>query len=165
MFMKQMVHEWNDNYDACRVCGATREQIEDNLAPTCIAARRQCRCNECSLIRDCSGDPPRCAECQENIDKHFDEIARKHVAALCAGGPTLAEITVRVLNEELGKRYLTSKDHWYFKPVNSGLPNGKPLFNVCSTCGGTGEIDETLGGISTSSPNTPCPDCRGKSVA
>lgn len=30
----------------------------------------------------------------------------------------------------------------------------------CETCGGTGEIDETLGGISTSDPHAPCPDCR-----
>jgi hypothetical protein len=31
----------------------------------------------------------------------------------------------------------------------------------CETCGGTGEIDETLGGISTSNPHAPCPDCAG----
>jgi hypothetical protein len=30
----------------------------------------------------------------------------------------------------------------------------------CETCGGTGEIDETLGGISTSNQHAPCPDCR-----
>lgn len=158
-------HRWKSGNMACEDCKLNYSHILDNGSAECTGPIPKGRCNECSLIRDCSGDPPRCAECQENIDKHFDEIGRKHVAALCAGGPTLAEITARVLNEELGKRYLTSKGHWYFKPVNSGLPNGKPLFNVCSTCGGTGEIDESLGGISTSNPNTPCPDCRGKSVA
>lgn len=30
----------------------------------------------------------------------------------------------------------------------------------CETCGDTGEIDETLGGIPTSNPHAPCPDCR-----
>jgi hypothetical protein len=30
----------------------------------------------------------------------------------------------------------------------------------CETCQDTGEIDETLGGISTSNPHAPCPDCR-----
>lgn len=30
----------------------------------------------------------------------------------------------------------------------------------CETCRDTGEIDQTLGGISTSDPHTPCPDCR-----
>lgn len=29
----------------------------------------------------------------------------------------------------------------------------------CETCGGTGEIDETLGGIATSNQHCPCPDC------
>jgi hypothetical protein len=32
----------------------------------------------------------------------------------------------------------------------------------CSTCGGTGEIDETLGGVPTSNPHSPCPDCTSK---
>jgi hypothetical protein len=32
----------------------------------------------------------------------------------------------------------------------------------CSTCGGTGEVDETLGGIHTSDPHAPCPDCSPK---
>jgi hypothetical protein len=32
---------------------------------------------------------------------------------------------------------------------------------ACTTCGGTGEIDETLGGIATSNPHAPCPDCAG----
>jgi hypothetical protein len=32
----------------------------------------------------------------------------------------------------------------------------------CSTCGGTGEIDETLGGIPTSNRHAPCPDCTRK---
>lgn len=29
----------------------------------------------------------------------------------------------------------------------------------CETCRDTGEIDETLGGIPTSNPHAPCPDC------
>lgn len=29
----------------------------------------------------------------------------------------------------------------------------------CETCCGTGEVDETLGGIGTSNPHAPCPDC------
>lgn len=32
---------------------------------------------------------------------------------------------------------------------------------VCETCNGEGEIDETLGGISTSDPHAECPDCKG----
>lgn len=32
----------------------------------------------------------------------------------------------------------------------------------CETCEGTGIIDETLGGISTSNRECPCPDCDGK---
>lgn len=30
----------------------------------------------------------------------------------------------------------------------------------CATCNDTGEIDETLGGLPTSNPCAPCPDCR-----
>lgn len=30
---------------------------------------------------------------------------------------------------------------------------------VCSTCGGLGTIDETLGGEAFSSQEVPCPDC------
>lgn len=29
----------------------------------------------------------------------------------------------------------------------------------CETCGGSGEIDETLGGIAPSNPHASCPDC------
>lgn len=29
----------------------------------------------------------------------------------------------------------------------------------CETCRDIGEIDQTLGGISTSDPHCPCPDC------
>lgn len=29
----------------------------------------------------------------------------------------------------------------------------------CETCRDTGEIDQTLGGIGTSDPHCPCPDC------
>lgn len=35
---------------------------------------------------------------------------------------------------------------------------GKPV-SVCSTCNGTREVDETLGGYATSNPHAPCPDC------
>lgn len=31
----------------------------------------------------------------------------------------------------------------------------------CSTCGGSGEIDETLGGEWNSNQHAPCPDCDG----
>lgn len=30
---------------------------------------------------------------------------------------------------------------------------------VCETCHDTGEIDQTLGGVGTSNPHCPCPDC------
>lgn len=33
----------------------------------------------------------------------------------------------------------------------------------CGTCGGTGEIDETLGGEPTSDQHAPCPDCTKES--
>lgn len=41
----------------------------------------------------------------------------------------------------------------------AGPAAGAPL---CSTCGGKGEIDETLGGGPTSDPHAKCPDCDGK---
>lgn len=36
-----------------------------------------------------------------------------------------------------------------------------PVSQVCSTCAGTGEVDETLGGEHFSNPHAPCPDCDG----
>lgn len=36
-----------------------------------------------------------------------------------------------------------------------------PKTQHCETCGGTGEIDETLGGESFSDPHAKCPDCDG----
>ncbi len=37
------------------------------------------------------------------------------------------------------------------------LPCYRDVF--CETCQGTGEIDETRGGIGTSGAHNPCPDC------
>lgn len=42
-------------------------------------------------------------------------------------------------------------------PVKYALVPGQPL--PCETCGGTGEIDQRLGGAATSGV-VPCPDCR-----
>jgi DnaJ-class molecular chaperone len=35
-------------------------------------------------------------------------------------------------------------------------------YTECETCEGTGVIDERIGGISRSNPESVCPDCDGK---
>ena len=47
----------------CSNCGATRDQIEDNVVPDCVS--HFVRCKECSLMRQCFGDT--CNECRENM--------------------------------------------------------------------------------------------------
>ena len=50
------------------------------------------------------------------------------------------------------KRLLAERDEWREKYA-------KAMEAQCETCGGTGEIDQRLGGEATSGI-VPCPDCR-----
>ena len=48
------------------------------------------------------------------------------------------------------------------RSMDQHLMSNDALHISCETCHDTGEIDETLGGISTSDPHAPCPDCRAR---
>ena len=50
-------HVFLEPYTTCKKCGLTKEMCEDGY--TC----GRVQCNECTLLRQCIGDPPRCEEC------------------------------------------------------------------------------------------------------
>lgn len=63
------------NYEICKLCGATYEQILDNVAGPCrpIPCIGRYECAECTLTRDncvMTKNGPTCAECVENIRKN-----------------------------------------------------------------------------------------------
>jgi len=56
-------HLLNEFGGHCTECSATREQIEDGYHCGPV------RCRECTLLRTCSGVPPICDECYQNMRK------------------------------------------------------------------------------------------------
>lgn len=53
----------------CNACGLSRAQCEDGFS----CGRKICV--ECTLLRQCVGDPPRCEECFFNIQKEGNVVA------------------------------------------------------------------------------------------
>lgn len=86
-----------------------------------------------------------------------DEVERLQLLAADYGGQlTAANAEMARLRSE---NYLLQNDRDNLADNVHRLQT-EPDDVTCETCRDTGEIDQTLGGISTSDPHTPCPDCR-----
>ncbi len=82
----------------------------------------------------------------ETPEKHSTEDDFQHFLSYSGLGASY---------QRLGRDVIDLRVAYY---TGAGIDVTEP----CSACAGTGEIDETLGGISTSDPYAPCPDCTPK---
>ncbi len=86
------------------------------------------------------------ASALETSEKHSTEDDFQHFLSYSGLGASY---------QRLGRDVIDLRVAYY---TGAGIDVTEP----CSACAGTGEIDETLGGISTSDPHAPCPDCTPK---
>lgn len=64
-------HEIDPMRAVCKHCGQTQERCEDGYLCGKV------NCNECTLYRYCSGDPPRCEECWEEAIRRSHESIKE----------------------------------------------------------------------------------------
>lgn len=87
-------HEIDPMRAVCKHCGQTQERCEDGYLCG------KCNCNECTLYRHCSGNPPRCDECWTEIARRAQEVVK---------------LSLQRTREELIAKYFVTNDKWYFK--------------------------------------------------
>jgi hypothetical protein len=102
------------------------------------------KCVKCSATTE---------ECEDGISCGLVRCRECTLLRRCYGY-TCEECRTNML--EAARKAYTSAAQDAFEKMAANIFNSA----FCTTCRGTGEIDETLGGISTSNPHAPCPDCR-----
>lgn len=149
--MNKTLHKFDDETHHCVKCNALYEQCVDGISCGPV------RCSECTLLRPSYGGI--CDECRHNMleasraqyresyNQAFDNASLSNCLADRQG----------FLNEAaLEDMYIQIRNAVGIKML---IKSGRTSSVTCTTCQDTGEIDETLGGIATSNPRTPCPDC------
>lgn len=76
-------------------------------------------------------------------------------------GPEDAELLNTQPNRLLGQEIISSTSAAISHRSEADYEEASTEQTVCTTCGGSGEIDERMGGIATSGI-VPCPDCDGQ---
>jgi hypothetical protein len=144
--MSKPLHKFDDETHHCVKCNALYEQCVDGISCGPV------RCSECTLLRPSYGGI--CDECRHNMleasrvsyreyyNQAFDNASLSNRLADRQGFLTeaaLEDMCIQIRGA-MSTKLLTSSV-------------------MCTTCQDTGEVDETLGGIGTSNPHAPCPDC------